>query len=248
MDEISYAALQPKVAVVPVKKRIRAEIAGTIIADSTHAVVLLERGHHPVYYFPAKDVRADLLEPSPRTSHCPHKGDASYRSITIGGTRREDAVWSYEAPLEAVRIIAGRLAFYWDKVDRWLEEDEEIFGHPRSPFHRVDILPSSRRARVILGGETVAETRRGRFLFETGMRRRVYIPREDVAMRLLSPTSTRTICPYKGFASYWTARIGERSWEDVVWSYADPCPESLPIQGLLCFYDEKVDRIEIEER
>ena len=73
-------------------------------------------------------------------------------------------------------------AFYWDRVDHWYEEDEEIFRHPRDPYKRVDAIFSTRPVSVRLGGETVAETVRAHFLFETGMPTRHYIPREDVRM------------------------------------------------------------------
>ena len=246
MDEIAYAAATAAVKLVPSLKRVRAEIAGTIVADSTRTLLLLERGHFPVYYFPPEDVRQDLLIRTEHRTHCPHKGDASYRTIMAGGRKVENAAWCYEDPIEAVRPIAGRLAFYADKVDRWLEEDEVLVGHVRSPFHRIDTRESRRRVRVIVGGEVVADTRRARFLFETGIRTRYYIPREDVALDKLTRSASRTTCPYKGHASYWSVRAGGRDFPDVVWAYEDPLPESLPIKGLLAFWEEKIDSIEIE--
>ena len=248
MDEIAYAASAASVKLVPSLKRVRAEIAGTVVADSTRTLLLLERGHFPVYYFPPEDVRQDLLTPTQHQTHCPRKGDAYYRTITVGGRTLENAVWCYEEPIEAVRPIAGRLAFYADKVDRWLEEDEAIVGHVRSPFHRIDICDSRRLVRVTIGSETIAETRRARFLFETGIRTRYYVPREDVAMAKLTATPTRTTCPYKGHASYWSVRAGGRDFADVVWAYEDPLPEALPIKGMLAFWEEKIDGIEVEQQ
>jgi uncharacterized protein (DUF427 family) len=219
---------------------------GKTIADSLCAGLMLEAGHMPVYYFPREDVRMELLEPSDHRTRCPYKGEASYWSVMAGRGRAENAAWSYEEPLAGMAQIKGWLAFYWDKVDHWLEEDEEVSGHPRDPYHRVDVRPSSRHVRVVVGGEAVAETRRGLFLFETGLPTRYYIPPQDVRMELLEPSPTHTVCPYKGTASYWSLRVGDRHVKDAAWSYLDPLPECPRIKSHLCFFPEKVDRIDVE--
>ena len=228
-------------------KRIRVVVDDVTIADSVHPGLMFETGVRPVYYFPREAVRMDLLDPTAHHTHCPYKGDASYWTIRAGGVPRENAVWSYQDPLPAMAAIEGFLAFYWNRVDHWLEEDEEIFGHARDPYTRVDVRPSSRRVRVIFNGLAVAETTRGRFLFETGHPTRYYIPPADVRMDLLTPTERHTICPYKGTASYWTMTVGDRTAEDAVWSYPDPLDDCPRIKGLLCFYPDKVDRIEVAE-
>jgi uncharacterized protein (DUF427 family) len=241
----SHGADHP-IAFEPSPKRIRVIANGTTVADSLRVGLMLEKGHMPVYYLPRADVRMDLLERSNHRTHCPYKGDASYWNLTVGGRRVENAVWSYEEPLPAIVQIKAYLAFYQDKVDHWFEEDEEVFGHPRDPHHRIDVRPSSRRVRMIFGDATVAETGRGLFLFETGLPTRYYVPPQDVRMDLLEPSSTRSICPYKGTASYWSLRVGDRRAEDAVWSYPDPLPECPRIKGHLCFFPEKVDRLEVE--
>ena len=129
----------------------------------------------------------------------------------------------------------------WDAMDAWFEEDEEVYVHPRSPYSRIDILPSSRSVRVEVDDVVLAESTRAMVLHETGLPPRWYLPKFDVRMDLLSPTQTRTACPYKGFAEYWSARIGDRVVEDVAWSYRTPLPESERIAGLVCFYNERVD-------
>jgi uncharacterized protein (DUF427 family) len=245
MDEIAYAAGAPPLTVLPVAKRIRVLVGPDIVADTLHARLLLEKGAFPVYYFPPEDVRAEFLAPSSTRSQCPRKGEASYRHLVVGERRIEDAAWCYEAPLEAARLIAGRWAFDGRKIDRLLEEDEALVGHVRSPFHRIDTRASTRLVRVTVGGEIIAETRRAVLLFETGIRPRAYIPRADVALDRLSPSATRTICPYKGEASYWSVSAGGRRFPDVVWCYEAPFPEAIEVKGLLAFWDEKVDRIEI---
>jgi uncharacterized protein (DUF427 family) len=225
----------------PYPRRVRAFLGNVAVADSTRALLLLEARHVPVYYFPPEDVRTDLLEPTDKSTHCPHKGDASYWSIVVGDRVARSAVWSYQDPLPGRDDIRGYLAFYWHKLDAWFEEDDEVFVHPRSPFHRVDVLNSSRHVRVAVGGETVAETRRPRLLFETGLPTRYYIPRADVRMDLLTPTDSVTQCPYKGKASYWTARVGDTEETDIAWSYPFPIPECPRIESLVAFYNERAD-------
>ena len=114
----------------PSPRRVRAVFAGTVVADSTRVLLLRERRHVGVYYFPMDDVRMDLLVRSDTRTHCPYKGDASHWSIEVDGRRAEDAVWAYEDPLPERADIKGHVAFYWDKLDHWFEEDEEVFVHP----------------------------------------------------------------------------------------------------------------------
>jgi len=100
--------------------------------------------------------------------------------------------------------------------------------------------------RVLLGGETIAQTRSAMLLFETGLPTRHYIPPTDVRTEFLSRSRTTSTCPYKGQASYSSARVGDRSVEDAAWSYLEPLPECPRIKGHICFYPERVDRLEVE--
>ena len=88
---------------------------------------------------------------------------------------------------------------------------------------------------------TIAETGRPRFLFETGLPRRTYIPKTDVRMDLLTASETTTRCPYKGTAEYYSVTAGDTTYDDIVWWYRHPIPESQAIAGLVAFYDERVD-------
>lgn len=230
----------------PSPRRVRVLFGGAPIADSRRVRLMREHGHLPVYYFPTEDVRMDLLEPTEHSTHCPRKGQASYWTVRVGDRVAENAVWGYQDPLPDREELQGYVAFYWNKMDSWFEEDEEIFVHPRDPYKRVDVLHSSRHVRVVVAGETVAETRRPRLLFETGLPTRYYIPKVDVRMDLLTPTDTRTRCPYKGEAVYWTAKIGEKEYDDIVWSYPAPIPECPKIEGLMCFFNERVDEIVVD--
>lgn len=225
----------------PTPKRIRVEVDGETIADSRRAVILQESGLQPVYYFPPEDVRTDLFEPTERHTKCPIKGEASYYSIRVGEREVKNGAWYYPEPIEGAAQIAGMIAFYWDRVDRWLEEDEEILVHPRDPYHRIDVLPSSRHVRISLEGELLAESTRPIALFESNLPSRWYLPREDVLAEL-EPTETVTHCGYKGQASYYAVRLSSGdAVPDLVWTYTDPFPEAGRIQDLLCFFNERVD-------
>jgi uncharacterized protein (DUF427 family) len=91
---------------------------GEVVAETTRALTLREASYPAVQYIPREDARMALLARTPRSTHCPYKGDASYYSIEAGGRRAENAIWSYEAPFPAMAQIAGHLAFYPDRVDR----------------------------------------------------------------------------------------------------------------------------------
>ena len=138
-------------------------------------------------------------------------------------------------------LFSGLVSIRWDAMDEWLDEDEPLLGHARDPYSRIDVRETSRRVRVTIGGELVADTTRARVLYEAGLRPRWYIPEGDVRMELLEPSETRTTCAYKGHASYWS--VGDQ--EDVVWTYREPLHDALPVKDMLCFYDERVE-LEVE--
>lgn len=105
------------IAIAPAEKRVRVVFAGKAIADTTHALVMEEKGYPPRLYIPRADADMSALTPSAHRSYCPYKGEAIYFSIHAGGCRADDAVWSYEEPYPAVAAIKDRLAFYASKVD-----------------------------------------------------------------------------------------------------------------------------------
>lgn len=232
----------PRVRLEPCPRRVRVFFGSEAVADSTRVVYLYETGHLPVYYFPLADLRSDLLKETDHHTTCPYKGEASYYSVVIGDRTVDNAVWTYPTPIDAVPELAGYAACYWNKADAWYEEDDEVFVHPRDPHHRVDVLNSSRHIQVFVGGTVVADSRRPRLLFETGLPTRYYLPKLDVRQDLLVPTDSRTRCPYKGEAVYWTVNAGERL-EDSAWSYPAPLPEIPKIENLIAFYNERVDII-----
>jgi uncharacterized protein (DUF427 family) len=221
-------------------KRVRVVFAGRTIVDTTSARLLRETGHTPVYYFPRDDIEMTALRPSDRTSRCPYKGTASYWTVTAGGREAADAAWSYEEPIDSAAEIRGLVAFYWNRMDSWIEEDEEVFVHPTDPYVRVDARRSTRRVVVRHRDLVLADTRRAVFLVETGHMTRYYVPPEDVRMDLLRPSVTQTRCPYKGSATYWDVVTGDETLTDIAWSYPDPVAECRAIRELVCFHTERL--------
>jgi uncharacterized protein (DUF427 family) len=226
---------------------VRVVFAGKVIADSKRVKLMFEPGRLPVYYFPVDDVRMDLMLPSEHTTDSPHKGTASYWNVKVGDRVAENACWRYLAPPSQAMQFRDYVAFYWDRMDAWFEEDDEVFLHPRDPYHRVDVANSSRHVVVTIDGIIVAETRRPRLLFETGLPTRYYMPKMDVRMELLKPSDTMTVCPYKGRAVYWSAEVNGKLHENIVWSYPAPIPECPKIENLLSFFNERVD-IEVDRQ
>jgi uncharacterized protein (DUF427 family) len=106
--------------------------------------------------------------------------------------------------------------------------------------HQISILDHDTLVEVHVDGETLASTRRAKVLHETGLPPRYYIPREDVRA-MLTRTETRTHCPFKGDASYWSARAGDQRLDDIAWSYEEPIPDAAPIASHVAFFNERVD-------
>jgi uncharacterized protein (DUF427 family) len=219
-------------------KRVRAYLGGRLVADTTSPLLVWEIPYFPAYYFPARSVVAELV-PTGHTEHSPSRGDADIYDVKVEGRTALAAARRYaSSPLEELR---DAVRFEWDLMDEWMEEDEPVYTHPRDPYSRVDILASSRHVQVQVDGEKIAESRCSRALFETGLPVRWYLPYTDVRMDLLRPSETVTHCPYKGAATYWSLEIDGKFYEDIVWTYRSPLPESQKIAGLACFYNEHVD-------
>lgn len=202
-----------------------------VIGDSKRMMLLRGAGHLPVYAFPREDVVLDHLMPADSATGRPGRW-----TVRSGERAADAAAWD-----TASAGLEGHIAFDWAKMDAWYEEEEEVFVHPRDPYHRVDVLASSRHVRIKLAGEVVAESGRPHLLFETGLPTRYYLPREHVRMDLLEPTDTTSRCPYKGIASYWTARVAGGVHPDIAWSYSAPVPECPKVKGLIAFFNERAD-------
>jgi uncharacterized protein (DUF427 family) len=220
-------------------KRVRAYLGGELVADTTQPLLVWEQPAYPTYYFPAADVRRELLSADGDAAHSPSRGDGKRFTVTAGGRERVGAALLYEqSPFEELR---DTIRLDWRAMDAWFEEDEEVFTHPRDPYTRIDVLPSSRHIRVEVDGVTVAESTKPTLLFETHLPTRYYLPKTDVRIDLLTPSTKSSHCPYKGEAEYWSLETAGGVHENLAWSYRTPLPESQKIAGLVSFYNEKVD-------
>jgi uncharacterized protein (DUF427 family) len=221
-------------------KRVRALLGGRTAADTQAPLLVWESPHFPTYYFPAADIVATLVAAGPG-KRSPSRGESELFDVQCGGVTAAGAALRYPAsPIEALR---GAVRLDWDAMDEWLEEDEAVYTHPRDPYHRIDILASSRHVEVQVAGVTVADSHQPRILFETGLPPRYYLPLTDIDHDRLRPSGSVTHCPYKGAATYWSVEVGGTILPDLVWIYRAPLPESQKIAGLACFYNEKVDLV-----
>jgi uncharacterized protein (DUF427 family) len=216
-------------------------------------------GHRPAGRFnvdiPVRDVL--FVDPSPRWIHADRGGETVIDSrraklLHQQGTLaryyfpREDVRWERLADVEPVLPPSGapglddHVAFAWDAFDAWFEEDEQLLSHAIDPYHRIDVRRTSRHVVVSADGALLADPRRARALFETGLPTRWYVPREDVAAEL-APSDLHTECAYKGVASYFSARVGDDVLENIAWTYPDPRHDAGPVRDLVCFFNEAVD-------
>ena len=244
----------------PIAKRIRAVLEGATVIDSTRATLVWEpRRVVPSYAVPVEDVRGEL---APSTAPAAddagevgfHMPDLSTRllldpSVPFGVHTAEGEAVDVRAdgqshPGAGFRLadpdLAGYVVLDFAAFDAWYEEDELNVSHPKDPFHRIDVLASSRHIRLELGGELLADSSRPALLFETMLPTRYYLPREDIRTELI-PSQSRTYCPYKGQASYWSIAIGEQVVPDLAWTYEQPLHEASQVRGLVAFFDERVD-------
>jgi uncharacterized protein (DUF427 family) len=216
-------------------KRVRARLDGRTVLDTRDALLVYEpRRVVPLYAVPPGDLRLDLTEHEPVAApehggpvlppHHPEWHTTSGGSLHLEG--RGEVAFRPDDP-----ELGGRVVVHWDPFD-WVEEDEPVLGHPHDPYTRIDVLRSTRHVRVEVGGVTVAESSRPRVLLETLLPPRWYLPRGDVRMDLLAPSETRTVCAYKGVASYLSAEGAP----DVAWFYPEPLHEAVPVENLICFW------------
>jgi uncharacterized protein (DUF427 family) len=249
LDELRYE---------PTAKRVRATLAGRPALDSTRALLVWEpRRIVPSYAVPADDVLTEIVAAGtaeeatarpvrlgdgppvldPRNPFAVHTTAGQALVLDAGDGGPGAAGFRIADP-----ALAGYIVVDFGGFDGWLEEDEPIVGHPHDPFSRIDVRRSARQVRIELDGHVLAETSRSRALFETGLPTRYYLPRDDVRADL-RPSSTRTVCAYKGEASYWSVEVDGREVPDVAWSYEEPLDDLAVLRGLVCFFAEKTDLV-----
>src|SRR5262245_23418619 len=222
----------------PAPRRVRGYFDNALIFDTIRARYVWEAAYYPQYYIPRCDVHMEHLldENHPQTLQL---GPSRLHSLTGERHTGKGAARVYDT--NGGGPVAGYVRFEWDTLD-WFEEDEQIIGHPRNPYVRVDALRSHRHVRVESDGVVLAETRTPVLLFETGLPTRYYFDRTDVSFDHLEASNTESVCPYKGITSgYWSARVGEKVHADVAWVYDLPTRQATPIAGLIAFYNEKLD-------
>jgi uncharacterized protein (DUF427 family) len=225
----------------PLEYRIRAVFEKEVVVDTLRPFLLHESDRLPVYHFAPEDVRRELLEPDGEPAEDEHKGTIERWRLRVGERVAPRAAWSYAKPPESAPFLRDLVGLGWNSLDEWFCEDEQLFGHPRDPFSRIDVYRTTRHVCVSLDGVVLADTRQALVLHETGLPPRYYIPSEDVRTDLLEPSSLRTRCAYKGSASYWSARVADRVVDDLVWSYPEPQHDAERVRDLLCFFNERVD-------
>jgi len=234
-DYPQMAAVRGRVE--PGPRRVRGFVGDELVFDTTTARYVWEVPYYPQYYIPLADVRADLL-----------RDENHAQKVQLGPSRTFALVGGGQTYKSAARVfdegdgpVAGLVRFEWDSLS-WFEEDEPIWGHPRNPYVRVDALRSLRHVTVELDGVVLADTHSPVLLFETGLPTRYYIDRTDVAFEHLEPSSTETLCPYKGVTTgYWSVRTGDTLQPDLAWTYHYPLPSVAAITGMVAFYNEKLD-------
>ncbi|WP_068279053.1 DUF427 domain-containing protein [Aldersonia kunmingensis] len=232
----------------PSTKRVRVQLGGAVVADTTRAVLVWEpRRVVPSYAIPVEDfaiapAQAELESAPARPVTMaaggppvldPSTGFGHHTCSGVPGTVTIGPLWGATfRPDELDDLVV----LDFDDFE-WFEEEEPIFGHPRDPFSHIDLRNSTREVRIEHEGQVIAESRRPLMLFETQLPVRYYLPRDDVRIALLR-SATATTCAYKGHATHWS---NPAMGPDLGWSYESPPPEMHQITGLICFYQEKLD-------
>jgi uncharacterized protein (DUF427 family) len=237
---VDYPGLiTPTGHVEPVPRRVRAQLGGRTVLDTTRALYVWEWPAYPQFYVPATDLAPDVLVTHEQVAEQP-LGTARQVDLRAGDVTRAGAGHLHLGDAEP--RLRGHVRLEWDALDAWFEEDEQVFVHPRNPYARVDALRSTRHVRVELHGLVLAESAAPVIVFETGLPPRYYLPRTALDLTHLRPSDTVSACPYKGRTSaYWSVQAGGTVHPDLAWSYDFPTRELQPIAGLVAFFNEKVD-------
>jgi uncharacterized protein (DUF427 family) len=217
----------------PLRRRLRAELGGTTVVQSDHAVLLFEPGRYPVAYFPLADFADGALRPSDHRTEHRELGETAW--FEVAGRRR--GAWQHVALPPHAAILEDKVALAWRAMDGFYEEDDRILGHAADPYHRIDVRRTSRRLAVRAGDLHIAETTTPLVLYESGFAPRWYVPRADIVAEALTLADLQTFCPYKGIASYYDVD-GIRH---AAWSYRAPFDDMAAIGDLVSFEPDKVE-------
>jgi uncharacterized protein (DUF427 family) len=231
--------ITPAGHVEPVARRIRAELNGATVVDTTAAQYLWTWPFYPRFQIPVVDVDPAALTIADAVEALPH---GTGRAVTLTTTDTASPPHGHLYVTAENPALVDTLYLEWNALDAWYEEDERVFVHPRSPYVRVDALRSTRHVRIERGGVLLAESHAPVMVFETGLPTRCYLDRSAVDFSHLQPSDTVTACPYKGRTTgYWSVEVDGHLHPDLAWSYDFPTRQLLPIAGLIAFLDERVD-------
>jgi uncharacterized protein (DUF427 family) len=257
LSELLFGAF-PELRYQPTSKRVRAAaVDGSSVVDTQEALLVWEpKRVTPIYAVPEKDLRVRLEPPAqegegsgqaeypvrlmadappaldPRTGFRRHTAPGEELDVVGSAFTAQRAAFRPSDPELEGYVVLDFGAFHW------LEDDEEIIGHPRDPFHRVDVRATLRHIEVKLDGVTLADTVGAHMLYETLLPVRYYIPAEDVRLELLEASPHRTICPYKGEARYWSFPESDQG-KNIAWAYDSRYMDARQIHGLICFFNER---------
>jgi uncharacterized protein (DUF427 family) len=247
MGELVRSTLT-ELRIEPTPRRVRVLVGDTTIADTTRAMVVWEpRRGVPVYAVPEADLTAELVPfspPPPPADLPPFLGPENFAMHTTPGEALSVRVDGQELPGAAFRPedpdLAGYIVLDFGAFS-WIEEDEPVIGHPHDPFKRIDVLRSDRHVVVSLEGVVLADSKAPMALLETHLPVRWYLPRDDVRMDLFTPSDTRTVCAYKGEASYLSVTDGGANGRDLAWSYPQPLNDAAQVRDMVAFFLERCD-------
>ncbi|CZT18302.1 uncharacterized protein RCC_04146 [Ramularia collo-cygni] len=231
----------------PAIRMIQLLLNGIYIIRTTKAIFVHEHEYYPQLYIPLSEFTSKAAHPSLKVSqgqkYTSPTGELLATQLKLQiGPKTINNVLAFAADLSGnAAQLSNLVKIDFDSIDKWFEEDTQIYIHPKDPFKRVDILQSSRHIRVRVGGKIVADSQSCMHLYETGLPCRYYLPLTSIDASVLRPSQTKTGCPYKGEAEYYHVNVDGKVYEDVVWYYTRPLLESIKIEGLCCFYNEKVE-------
>ena len=236
-------SMQRRVETTP--RWVRAVVDDVAVGDSKRAILHVAFGpplvpgtHVPLlpgYFFPAADVRTDVLVESGEDA------DRRWWDVLLGDRRIDRAAWTYTSRDETSMDLTDHVTFRWEAVDGWFEEDEQVFHHARDPRKRIDVRASTRAVEVRHHGQLLASSRRPRLLFETDLPTRYYFAPADVHMEHLVPSDHRSGCAYKGTATYFSHEAAGREGRGIAWTYPEPFDGCEAVRGLISFFNERVD-------
>nr|WNZ75423.1 hypothetical protein [Trichoderma harzianum] len=230
--------------VLPTPRRVRIVFNHVVIVDTTSAALVWEHDYYPHYYVPESEIKnATLKDVQPVKGEADASARVAVAELTVAGkdgipTKTTNRVVRFDSSWGE---LAGLVRIEFAAADTWLEEDLPIYGHPKDPFKRIDILPSTRPIEVRIAGKTVAKASFANHLHETGLRVRYYLPLGAVDPAILRPSTTTTYCPYKGTAEYYDVVLDGKEYKDIIWYYKSTLHESAAVAGLVSFYNEKVE-------